>query len=183
MLRFLAALVLMLGSAGCSGSVTGQAAQMRLALMSPAELWLLQRTTTSAAQLLQVEAELYGRGMTAYGGVYLGQRSAAHVGQVRFGRVARARAMNTHNCSDFPTSHAAQRFFLAAGGPTRDPHDLDRDGDGFACEWGVKTQAIARRARVNVTPRRRYRASYTCHTGPRGGRFAWVNGRKDYSKC
>lgn len=30
---------------------------------------------------------------------------------------------------------AAQREFLANGGPERDPRRLDPDGDGFACDW------------------------------------------------
>ena len=36
------------------------------------------------------------------------------------------------NCSDFSTPEAAQVFFEAAG--PGDPHGLDRDGDGKACE-------------------------------------------------
>ena len=38
------------------------------------------------------------------------------------------------DCSDFDTHAEAQRFFEAAGGPERDPHRLDADGDGRACE-------------------------------------------------
>ncbi|MFW5812181.1 MAG: thermonuclease family protein [Alkalispirochaetaceae bacterium] len=38
------------------------------------------------------------------------------------------------DCSDFPTQAAAQRFYEAAGGPEVDPHRLDADGDGVACE-------------------------------------------------
>jgi heme/copper-type cytochrome/quinol oxidase subunit 2 len=39
-----------------------------------------------------------------------------------------------HNCSDFDTQEDAQLFF-EANGPDEDPHDLDRDGDGKACDW------------------------------------------------
>ncbi|MED4697072.1 excalibur calcium-binding domain-containing protein [Peribacillus frigoritolerans] len=40
------------------------------------------------------------------------------------------------NCSDFPSGGAeAQEFYIAAGGPESDPHDLDRDNDGNACDW------------------------------------------------
>ena len=39
------------------------------------------------------------------------------------------------NCSHFPTSDGAQRFFLSNGGPQKDPFNLDSDGDGFACKW------------------------------------------------
>lgn len=38
------------------------------------------------------------------------------------------------DCSDFATHDEAQRFFIAAGGPTIDPHRLDGDHDGIACE-------------------------------------------------
>ena len=38
------------------------------------------------------------------------------------------------DCSDFDTQEEAQEFFIAAGGPEKDPHDLDRDHDGIACE-------------------------------------------------
>ncbi|WP_066385481.1 excalibur calcium-binding domain-containing protein [Neobacillus mesonae] len=40
-----------------------------------------------------------------------------------------------HNCTDFDSQEDAQLFFEANGGPEYDPHDLDRDGDGIACEW------------------------------------------------
>lgn len=38
------------------------------------------------------------------------------------------------NCSDFKTQAEAQAFFIAAGGPTKDPHRLDGDGNGLVCE-------------------------------------------------
>jgi hypothetical protein len=38
------------------------------------------------------------------------------------------------DCSAFDTQAEAQRFFESAGGPERDPHHLDGDGDGIACE-------------------------------------------------
>ena len=38
------------------------------------------------------------------------------------------------NCGDFASWQDAQDFFLAEGGPAVDPHRLDRDGDGVACE-------------------------------------------------
>ena len=39
------------------------------------------------------------------------------------------------NCSAYNTPDAAQRDFLARGGPDRDPRGIDPDGDGFACGW------------------------------------------------
>ena len=41
---------------------------------------------------------------------------------------------DTHNCSDFDTWAEAQTFFEAEGGPGSDPHRLDRDGNGVACQ-------------------------------------------------
>lgn len=38
------------------------------------------------------------------------------------------------NCSDFETQEEAQAFFEDEGGPEQDPHGLDQDGDGVACE-------------------------------------------------
>jgi micrococcal nuclease len=38
------------------------------------------------------------------------------------------------DCSDFDTQAEAQAFYEAAGGPEKDPHRLDRDQDGIACE-------------------------------------------------
>jgi hypothetical protein len=39
------------------------------------------------------------------------------------------------DCDDFSTQAEAQEFFCVAGGPTSDPHWLDEDQDGIACEW------------------------------------------------
>jgi hypothetical protein len=38
------------------------------------------------------------------------------------------------DCSDFRSWRAAQNFYKAHGGPKRDPHRLDADRDGIACE-------------------------------------------------
>ncbi|SEW24847.1 hypothetical protein SAMN04488515_1828 [Cognatiyoonia koreensis] len=46
-------------------------------------------------------------------------------GQARFQR----------NCASYNNPDAAQRDFLARGGPERDPRGIDPDGDGFACGW------------------------------------------------
>lgn len=37
------------------------------------------------------------------------------------------------DCGDFDTWAEAQAFYVAAGGPDTDPHRLDGDGDGIAC--------------------------------------------------
>jgi competence protein ComEC len=38
------------------------------------------------------------------------------------------------DCGDFSTQAEAQAFYEAAGGPESDPHRLDSEGDGIACE-------------------------------------------------
>lgn len=38
------------------------------------------------------------------------------------------------DCSDFSTWRQAQNFYKNHGGPKRDPHRLDADHDGIACE-------------------------------------------------
>lgn len=38
-------------------------------------------------------------------------------------------------CGRYDNADAAQRAFLAAGGPQQDTYNLDPDGDGFACRW------------------------------------------------
>lgn len=38
------------------------------------------------------------------------------------------------DCPDFATQAEAQSFFLSNGGPASDPHRLDADNDGVACE-------------------------------------------------
>lgn len=39
------------------------------------------------------------------------------------------------NCGDFATSWEAQQFYEEHG--SSDLHDLDRDNDGKACDWGT----------------------------------------------
>ncbi|HVY77217.1 MAG TPA: excalibur calcium-binding domain-containing protein [Solirubrobacterales bacterium] len=38
------------------------------------------------------------------------------------------------DCADFRSQRAAQIFYIKHGGPRRDPHRLDGDDDGVACE-------------------------------------------------
>ncbi len=44
-----------------------------------------------------------------------------------------------YNCDDFKTQEEAQKFFLNAGGVSKDTNNLDGDGDGIACEALPKT--------------------------------------------
>lgn len=104
-------------------------------------LWSLQATTSDPLQLMMIEAELGSRGQFESGERYLGSRTSSAVGSSRYARPTPT--LNDKDCSDFASTASAQRFFLSAGGPTHDPHGLDRDGDGSACEWGTTLRAIA----------------------------------------
>jgi hypothetical protein len=63
------------------------------------------------------------------------QQSTNAMGQRRYDRPAAARVSGVGACSRFRDADAAQRAFLAGGGPDRDRYGLDPDGDGFACTW------------------------------------------------
>ena len=45
-----------------------------------------------------------------------------------------ASAIGDRDCGDFGSQAAAQNFYLDNGGPDSDPHRLDADSDGVACE-------------------------------------------------
>lgn len=53
------------------------------------------------------------------------------------------------NCLQFADQNTAQEAFLAAGGPERDRHNLDPDGDGYACWWDPEPIRRAMRAAAN----------------------------------
>lgn len=52
-----------------------------------------------------------------------------------------------NNCLQYHNQDAAQEAFLAAGGPERDRHNLDPDGDGYACWWDPAPYRQAMRPR------------------------------------
>ncbi len=56
------------------------------------------------------------------------------VGEKRYSRSA-ALLRPRSRCGRYASADAAQRAFLAEGGPEHDALNLDPDGDGFACDW------------------------------------------------
>lgn len=92
--------------------------------LSSSSLWIRHRSTSSAEDLAAIEAVLVSRGETTSGTSYIGSRSANAVGRTRYAR-ADVSLEDTRNCSDFSSAVAAQTFFLEAGGPAKDPHNLD----------------------------------------------------------
>ncbi|MGP3726401.1 excalibur calcium-binding domain-containing protein [Cereibacter sphaeroides] len=82
------------------------------------------------------------------------------------------------DCSDFDSTASAQRFYRQAGGPAVDPHGLDRDRDGLACEWLDRQPSYPRYRSTS------YGSSSYCHVGPRGGTYTiTASGRKNYGGC
>ena len=55
------------------------------------------------------------------------------------------------NCADFSTWQQAQDFYEAQGGPQSDPHKLDDNGDGIACE-DLRNEEQKRDATVTSQP-------------------------------
>ena len=63
------------------------------------------------------------------------KQSSNAVGESIYSRSAGARVAGIGNCGRFRDGDAAQRAFLAGGGPSADRYGIDPDGDGFACQW------------------------------------------------
>lgn len=117
---------------------------------------------------------------------------ASGVGIARFSRPANAPRVSARldlNCADFISNFEAQQFFLNNGGPARDRHNLDRDGDGYACEWGteIRQRAAAaerRAAAARAAAQRRVAAASRCYIGPRGGTYTiTASGARNYDGC
>lgn len=163
--------------------------------LSAPVLWGQLQSANDTREIMLLEAELASRGETIApsGDEYIGRRTSGTVSKALYQREP---TNSDRNCSDFPSAAEAQRFFLKEGGPTQDPHGLDRDGDGNACEWGsnlksgvqqhrqyVASQAAAARKARSVS-RRRASVSQTCYTGPRGGTYTLTaSGNKNYDGC
>ena len=180
MRRFFCAAAAALALAACAAPVV---TLERYEQMGNAELWLQHQMVNNVQELTFIEAELARRGQTKSGADYLGRRTSSAEGRTTF---ARGQSVTgDKNCGDFGSGHAAQKFFLKVGGPSSDPHGLDRDGDGFACEWGAEVKRVAAKnaPRPKVTTYRRP-ASSRCYVGPRGGTYTiTASGNKNYGGC
>ena len=69
--------------------------------------------------------------------------------------------IDDRNCSDFDTWGEAQEFYEAEGGPSSDPHRLDKDGDGIACQ-SLKDAAESSIAKSTGSSRSGARDTYNC---------------------
>ncbi|WP_376776683.1 excalibur calcium-binding domain-containing protein [Rhizobium laguerreae] len=133
-----------------------------------------------------IEAELATRGETSSGNEYVGRRTAATVGVPYYLRAATT--SYDLDCARFQSSAEAQRFFLKAGGPAIDPNGLDRDGDGYACEFGQTLLGRGARPKSKPVSTARYsaprQAQSQCFVGPRGGTYTiTASGNKNYGGC
>jgi len=154
----------------------------RLETQNTSSLWNLLWTSHSPLDIMYIEAELGVRGEVSRGTYYLGRRTHMAYGQSLYAR--NTGGNDVLNCSDFASAAAAQKTFLAAGGPFHDPNNLDRDGDGLACEWGVRISQIAAAHAIPIVQSRpRYYGS-RCFVGPRGGTYTiTASGNKNYGGC
>lgn len=175
--------ILCLTLAACAATPTSTSNSATYSAMTTSALWATQAQTQSPLELAFVEAELGARGETVSGQDYLGKRTASALGRQLYSRTGGAGG--GQDCSDFSSTGEAQRFFLANGGPLSDPSNLDGDGDGLACEWGIGISAIAKRNAPRPAPVvRRYSSSSQCYTGPRGGTYTITSGgSKNYGGC
>jgi excalibur calcium-binding domain-containing protein len=60
--------------------------------------------------------------------------AAAAIAAIALASAAPLASAGDKDCSDFNTWREAQKFYKRHGGPQRDPHRLDADHDGIACE-------------------------------------------------
>ena len=76
--------------------------------------------------------------------------TANSVGEKKYSRFNPLGArLAVRNCARYDESDQAQLAFLRAGGPRRDPLNLDPDGDGFACDWSPDTYRKLVRKKTN----------------------------------
>lgn len=97
------------------------------------------RIAQNRAQYQQVQpTELPERTDASSGAVDLVQYALSapnRIGEAVYPRSRIALSNSQKACARYATPEAAQQAFLKAGGPKRDPKNLDPDGDGFACYW------------------------------------------------
>lgn len=136
---------------------------------------------------LMIETELAARNQRQCLGANYGTYSAANIGLALYPRPNASyptSPSDLRNCDDFSSGAQAQSFFLANGGPTNDPNNLDSDGDGLACEWGAQAQQLSTYRPPEITPVRPRYSSSRCYTGPRGGRYTITSsGNRNYGGC
>ncbi len=170
--------------AACTADVLSpEVLSSKVARASSAELCSAYRLpSTTLRGKLMIEAELAARKVNQCGYSNYGQYSLSTAGTKSYERPFSSEAAGgDYDCDDFPNGAAAQRFFLASGGPVSDPHNMDLDGDGLACEWGAQIRKVSSYRRPVASVRR---VTSRCYTGPRGGTYTiTASGNKNYGGC
>ncbi len=57
------------------------------------------------------------------------------MGQPMYRRTLPSQSKAARRCAGYASDDMAQLAFLSAGGPDKDRHGIDPDGDGYACSW------------------------------------------------
>ena len=70
--------------------------------------------------------------------------SSNPVGQPLYRRTLPSQSKAARKCAGYRSDDMAQVAFLEAGGPQKDRHGIDPDGDGYACNWdpGLYRRAV-----------------------------------------
>ena len=121
------------GNTGISDEQNFDAVASRETIESDAERLARQRQAFEVAQpqALPERQEAGGAGIVQYA-----LSTTNQVGQPAYRRNDRVSdSQYQRNCARYGSSDKAQEALLSSGGPQRDRHGIDPDGDGFACYW------------------------------------------------
>ncbi|AZQ66325.1 hypothetical protein EF888_03750 [Silicimonas algicola] len=121
------------GSTSISDEQNFDAVASRETIQSDAARLARQRQSFEVAQpsALPERQEAGGAGIVQYA-----LSTTNQVGQQAYRRNDRVTdSQYQRNCARYGSSDRAQEALLSSGGPERDRHGIDPDGDGFACYW------------------------------------------------
>jgi hypothetical protein len=110
-------------------SEESQAEQLRLRNADAAAL------AAAAAQRVVIQPGQMPEVVAGVNIITFARETTNNVGARLYRRPSIRRTSTASQCRQFSSADAAQRNFLANGGPQDDPLNLDPDGDGFACSW------------------------------------------------
>lgn len=121
-----------LNNPGLSDEQNFEAVSSRETIESDAQ----RRAAQAAAyQVIGAEALPQRSGSAGPNIVQYALQTTNQVGQPIYKRTFARQSQAQRNCAKYQSADAAQRAFLANGGPQKNYRGLDPDGDGFACYW------------------------------------------------
>ncbi|NDR57967.1 hypothetical protein [Aliiruegeria sabulilitoris] len=129
-------------SAGISDEQDFSAVSARESIQSDAERLAQQRSqyTDVAPTAVPERPRDTGPDIVAYA------LATTHpIGQPVYRRTLPNQAKAERKCAGYGSDDLAQLDFLKSGGPERDRHGIDPDGDGYACRWdpGLYRRAVS----------------------------------------